>query len=93
MRNKVYGYTADGTPLMTQRDVVRYHLSQGNSISQAQAWANWGFSRLSAIIYDIKEDLRLENSGSTIVTIPRSGLNRYGIQTDWVEYRLQTKKS
>ena len=84
---KVYGYAEDGTPLKTQRDVVRdYLLSTKKAISQAEAWERWGFSRLSAIIFDLKDEFR--NTCHRIVSEDKSGVNRYGIVCNWTEYKV-----
>lgn len=85
---RVYGYTDDGKPLFTQREVVRNYLFSGKSISQLQAWEMWGFSRLSAIIFDIRRDLDLEHSEYRIVAKDCSGVNRYGFTCTWTEYKL-----
>jgi len=83
---KVYGYSADGTPLFTQRDVARdYLLSTRKGLSQNKCIELWGFTRLSAIIYDIKEDFK--GTCHRIITEDKSGVNRYGFPCNWTEYR------
>lgn len=89
---KVYGYAADGTPLYTQRQVVKdYLVSTKKGISQAEAWALWGFSRLSAIIFDIRKELEDSGSKYRIAAIDKTGVNRYNISCNWTEYRLVSK--
>lgn len=53
-----YGYGHDGKPLETQADVIRDWLlvHPGKGISQKDCTDMFGFTRLSAIIYILKND-------------------------------------
>lgn len=86
---KNYGITKDGRVLRTQEDVVLYALEQGTTVTQLWANEHWGFSRLSAIIFDIKD--RLDREGSSFRVRDRicSGANRFGVNCHWKEYYLE----
>lgn len=86
---KNYGITKDGRVLRTQEDVVLYALEQGTTVTQLWANEHWGFSRLSAIIFNIKD--RLEREGRNVRVSDRTctGPNRYGIDSHWKEYYLE----
>ena len=58
MSKKIYGVSADGSAIRTQVAMVRHYMEEtGNRVSQKFVTDKWGFTRLSAIIYILKDDL------------------------------------
>lgn len=55
---KTYGYDSNGRPLRTQKEVVRnYFLNntgKANAMSHEDCKTRFGFTRLSAIVFDIQ---------------------------------------
>jgi len=53
----LYGYKADGTPLKSQWQTILYHLQSnpGTTITSWQAIKEFGFTRLSAVVFDIEK--------------------------------------
>ena len=87
--NKIYGYASDGTPLRTQKEVVRnYFLTnpgRDNALSHTGCEQKFGFKRLSALVFDIEKEDRIPISRMKL-KVP----TRYdGITSDptfyWVE--------
>lgn len=89
---KNYGITKDGRILRTQEDVVFYALEEGATVTQLWANTHWGFSRLSAIIFNIRERLEKEGRGREVRDRVCTGPNRYGINSHWKEYYLHTNE-
>lgn len=67
----------------TQREKVLEHLEKYGSITSIEAIALYGATRLSDIIY------RLRNSGYTIITENKTTLNRFGNVTNYAKYILK----
>lgn len=67
----------------TQREKVLEHLEKYGSITSMEAIALYGATRLSDIIY------RLRNSGYTIITENKTTLNRFGNVTNYAKYVLK----
>lgn len=67
----------------TQREKVLEHLEKYGSITSMEAIALYGATRLSDIIY------RLRNSGYTIITENKTTLNRFGNVTNYAKYILK----
>lgn len=67
----------------TQREKVLEHLEKYGSITSIEAIALYGATRLSDIIY------RLRNSGHTIITENKTTLNRFGNVTNYAKYILK----
>ena len=67
---------------LTQYDRVLNHLQRNGKLSQKQAIRLYGAYRLSAIIYNLRQD------GYTIATNFKSGKNRFGDNVSWAEYKL-----
>lgn len=61
--SKIYGYAFDGTPLKTQKEVVRNyfltHPGQHNALSHTGCEDKFGFKRLSALVFDIEKEDRI----------------------------------
>lgn len=69
-----------------QRKRVADYLLAGNSITSLEAFQKFGATRLSAIIYDLKNTYAM-NIASEIVEVK----NRYGDTCRVAEYRLIKK--
>ena len=80
--------TAQGDALYDQRAVVKDLLLRGERVSQIQMTQDYGFTRLSAIIFDLKQEFLKEGNKFTIGGERKSGTNRYGNKCHWKEYYL-----
>lgn len=67
---------------MSQLESVLLHLKSGYSITSMQAIEMYGATRLSAIIFDLRE------KGYHIETIRRKGVSMFGKPYSYAEYRL-----
>lgn len=72
-----------GTMKTTQREKVLEHLEKYGSITSMEAIALYGATRLSDIIY------RLRNNGYTIITENKTTVNRFGNVTNYAKYILK----
>jgi hypothetical protein len=66
----------------SQFKMVKNYLESNNYLTSAQAFELFGITRLSAIIF------RLRNKGYLITSTHRQSKNRYGNNCNYVEYRL-----
>ena len=66
---------------MNQKQRILEHIQKHGSITQKEAWDLYGASRLSAIIYDLKN-----KDGYNIKTEMVKGKNRYGEPTCFGAY-------
>jgi len=89
---KAYGIDADGKALRTQVAVVRNYLEENpeHRVSQKFVTDKWGFTRLSAIIFIIKDDLKAEGGKLVVNDRRMSVLNRFGNMTHPKEYWIET---
>lgn len=71
---------------MTQRDRVLRHLKELGNITSWQAFKEYGITRLSAIIFDLRQD------GYEISSFIESHTNRYDEKTHYARYVLKTKE-
>lgn len=71
---------------LTQADMVLRHLKDHNTITTWEAIENYGITRLSAIIFNLKEQ------GYRIGGEMKGTFNRYGEPVSWKEYKLETNK-
>ena len=57
---KIYGFAQDGTPLRSQKEVVRnyfiHNTGKYNAISHTGCEQKFGFKRLSALVFDIEKE-------------------------------------
>lgn len=91
MAKRIYGIGMDGSPLRTQASAIRSYMKEtGNKVSQKFVTDKWGFTRLSAIIYIIKDDLARENKGEYIADRFVSCTNRFGNPTHYKEYWIES---
>lgn len=69
---------------LTHYDRVLRHLQDFDSINQVEAINEYGNYRLSATIFLLRKDY-------PIVSIHKTGKNRYGEKTNYVDYMLEEK--
>lgn len=67
----------------SQTKMVLKHLQEHGSITSIDAIYLYGATRLSAIIYNLRED------GYNIITETMNGINRYGNPTQYAKYILK----
>ena len=86
-----YGIDANGDAMRTQVAVVRNYMEQtGSPVTQKFVTDKWGFTRLSAIIFNLKDDLE-EEGGSQVVKDRRiEVINRFGNKTHCKEYWIES---
>lgn len=66
----------------TQKDDILQELKTYNCITTWTAFQEYGITRLSAIIYNLRHE------GYPIVSIPKKFKSRHGRYSRYVEYRL-----
>lgn len=72
---------------MTQCERVKRHLEQFGSITTWEAFKEYGITRLSARIWDLK------HKDGLVITEERKGAkNRFGEATSYNVYRLEGKR-
>lgn len=67
---------------MKQSDMILRHLKDYGSITQGEAFQEYGIMRLASRVNDLRKD------GHNIVTEVVTGRNRYGERTRWARYRM-----
>jgi len=65
---------------MKQADMVMGYITQFGSITPIDAFKDLGITRLSAVVFDLKE------KGVNIITDIEHGKNRYGKPTRYARY-------
>lgn len=70
---------------MNQKDLVLRHLQDFGSITSMDAFNDYGITRLSAVIFDLRE------LGYKIKTNDETRKNRYGVPTTYARYSLEPK--
>lgn len=70
---------------MNRELVVLQHFSKYKYLSSMQAFELYGITRLSAAIYNLRQQ------GVKIGSIWRTGVNRYGNPTRWMDYYLEKR--
>ena len=73
-----------GEKITNQKQEVLRHIKRYGSITSMEAFEKYGITRLSAIIYILRREYE-------IVTLMRKGVNRYGNEVNFAEYRLAVK--
>lgn len=68
---------------MTQDDLVWAHLAEHGSITQLEATALYGITRLAAIIHKLRHKY-----GAKIQTVTVTDVNRYGRPVRYARYYL-----
>lgn len=71
--------------MTAHKDAILARLESGRGITQAEAYEDFGCTRLGARIYDLKQ------SGVPIVTVREHGINRDGKRISWARYRMGAK--
>lgn len=69
--------------MMNKTLAVKKYLEEHTGITSMQAIEMFGATRLSSIIYNLRN-----RYGMTIVSIDKEGFDRYNNQCRFVEYRL-----
>lgn len=67
---------------MTQREQILKHLQNHGSITSMEAFSDYGVTRLSAVIFDLRRD------GHNIISHMICTKNRYGEPTHFAKYEL-----
>jgi len=79
--------------MSTQVAVIKdYCINTGKRVSQAMVTAKWGFTRLSGIIYILKDQLEREGGVYAVCDERVSGINRYGNKCHYKEYWIEKVK-
>lgn len=68
---------------MTQCDRILRHLEDFGKITTMEAFEDYGITRLSGRIWDLRK------AGHNITSTTTSGVNRYGEITHYTMYRLE----
>lgn len=68
---------------LTQADIVLRHLQDFGKITSWDAIMEYGFTRISAIIYNLRK------AGYNITSKTKIAKNRYGESTHFSEYNLE----
>lgn len=68
---------------MTQKQRVLDYLEKFGSISSLEAFRDLGITRLSAVVFDLKED------GHEFDTVTEHSKNRFGEPTHFARYSLK----
>ena len=91
MSKKNYGFDMDGNAMRTQVAVVRNYLEENpnNRVTQKFVTDKWGFTRLSAIIFILKDDLDREGGKQIVNDRTIKVLNRFGNVTHPKEYWIE----
>ena len=85
-----YGIDANGDAMRTQVAVVRDYLERTkNAVTQKFVTDKWGFTRLSAIIFLLKEDLDEEGNKQVVKDRRLEVINRFGNRTHCKEYWIE----
>lgn len=73
---------------VTQRERIKRELIENPfGITSWECFRDYGITRLSAIIYDLRH-----KDGMNIISIPETRLNRYGEKTTFDRYRLKPEE-
>lgn len=75
----------------TQISAVERHLKEKGSITSMEAFALYGATRLSAIIFILRD--RYRGTGDNIVTIMMDGTNRFGNKMRYGKYVLRRSEA
>lgn len=87
-----YGINADGDTMHTQVSVIRNYLLQNpnHRVSQNFVTDKWGFTRLSAIIFIVKDELEEEGNLFVVKDRRMDVVNRFGNMTHPKEYWIES---
>lgn len=78
-----------GESMDTQRKVILEQMRRGRRVSQLSVTNEFGFTRLSSIIFDLKKRLEDEGGEYEIRDETVKGTNRYGNACHFKEYWLE----
>lgn len=71
---------------MRQKDIIYQHLVDNGSITSMEAYTQYGITRLSGRIHDLRKE------GKNIVSIREKDRNRYGRMVVYDRYVLRKDK-
>jgi hypothetical protein len=71
----------DISEVKTQRQMVMYHLQNDSYITSIEAFRDYGITRLSSIIHNLRKE------GYEIVSIPITTTNRFGNAVVYSKYQ------
>ena len=77
--NKVI--SIDISEVKTQREMVMYHLQKDSYITSIEAFRDYGITRISSIIHNLRKE------GYEIVSIPITTTNRFGNSVVYSKYQ------
>jgi hypothetical protein len=87
-----YGKNSSGETMRSQTDVImNYLITTGFSISQEECTRMFGFTRLAARMFDIKERIEKKDEPYVVCSKIQHGTNRYGIDCKWKEWWIVKK--
>ena len=70
----------------SQKDLIRKHLESLGKITSMDAFKKYGITRLSAVIFSLRE------KGMKIISLDTNSKNRYGKNVKFSTYALKNKK-
>lgn len=74
--------------MQSQKQRILNYLESHDTISQLEATRLFGATRLSAIVFNVREEFGFDMISSIWV----EEMNRYGVKTRFVRYKLNKKK-
>lgn len=74
---------------ISQSRIVENYLKDGNRINQMECIDKWGFTRLSALMFIIRDRLMENNENYRVKSAWEKGINRFGRLTKWKNYWLE----
>ena len=89
-KKKNYGVDACGNSMKTQVAVIKnYCLTTGRKVSQMMVTEKWGFTRLSAIIYDLKDQPKRAGGIYEVRDEIATTTNRFGNVVRYKNYWIE----
>lgn len=87
-----YGKNSEGVTMRSQTDVIKnYLVTTGFSLSQDECTKLFGFTRLAARMWDIKERIEKNDEPYLVCSKMQHGTNRYGMECKWKEWWIKKK--
>ena len=89
-KKRSYGVDSCGNSMETQVAVIKnYLLTTGKKVSQMMVTERWGFTRLSAIIYDLKDQLKRAGGIYEVRDEIATTINRFGTTVRYKNYWIE----
>ena len=87
-----YGKNSEGVTMRSQTDVIKnYLVTTGFSLSQDECTKLFGFTRLAARMWDIKERIEKNVEPYLVCSKMQHGTKRYGMECKWKEWWIEKK--